>query len=160
MSRKVINVIVIIVMFVSSFSTLYVCVNITSLTKELNNYMQGAPYAPSIKVGDMGFYSQVIMEQYKGTKGINQLNNLIYHLSWEKTTLPSTPATISIPLLTDAEVASISKLKGIKCAFNFDETDLIRTWMVAARNNERTRLSTYSSVPQVTPPPAEGREIL
>ncbi|HEX7608571.1 MAG TPA: hypothetical protein VF370_04540, partial [Candidatus Cryosericum sp.] len=110
--KKATNFIIAVVMFVSSFSTLYVCVNITSLTKELNNYMQGAPYAPSIKVGDMGFYSQVIMEQYRGTKGINQLNNLIYHLSWEKTTLPSTPATISIPLLTDAEVASISKLKG------------------------------------------------
>jgi len=159
--RKTINAIVVIVMFMTSFCTLYVCVNTTSLGRELDDYMLGTPYAPSIKVGDMGFYSHVIMEQYKGTKGINQLNNLIYHLSWEKTTLPSTPATISIPLLTDAEVASISKLKGIKCAFNFDETDLIRTWMVAAlRNNERTRLSTYSSVSQVTPPPAEGREIL
>jgi len=158
--KKATNFIIAVVMFVSSFSTLYVCVNITSLTKELNNYMQGAPYAPSIKVGDMGFYSHVIMEQYKGTKGINQLNNLIYHLSWEKTTLPSTPATISIPLLTDAEVASISKLKGIKCAFNFDETDLIRTWMVAALSGI-TRELVYPLTPQylraLHPPLKEGR---
>jgi hypothetical protein len=51
MSKKAINVIVAIVMFVSSFSTLYVCVNITSLDKELSTYVQGTPYAPVIKVG-------------------------------------------------------------------------------------------------------------
>lgn len=159
--RKIINVIVVIVMLVTSFCTLYVCVNTTSFRRELDDYMLGTPYAPSIKVGDAGYYSRIVMGQHKGTEGINQLNNLIYYLSWEKMTSPSTPAAASIPLLTDAEVTSISKLEGVHCAFNFDEMDTIMRWMVASPSEETMTKLVYPLSPQylkaLHPPLKEGR---
>lgn len=156
MSRKVINVIVVIVMFVSSFSTLYVCVSITSLGKELDTYMRGAPYAPVIKVGEERYYSQVREELYKG---MNRLNSLVYYLTGEANTFSSAVAETGIPVLTDAEVAGISRLRGIKSAFSFDNTDLIRQWTVRAPFGKGEFV--YPVTPQylkaLHPPLKEGR---
>lgn len=156
MNRKVINLIIAVVMFVSSFGTLYVCVNITSLTKELNNYMQGTPYAPVIRIGDMGLYSRVSMGLYKE---MNRLNGLVYYLAGEANASLSEPSIARIPVLTDIEVASISKLKGIKCAFNFDGTDLIRNWTVRASfgKGEFVYPLTSQYLKALHPPLKEGR---
>jgi predicted transcriptional regulator len=156
MSKKAINVIVAIVMFVSSFSTLYVCVNITSLDKELSTYVQGTPYAPVIKVGEMGYYSKLIMGQYKW---MNQVNSLVYFLSGEANTFSSTTPEIEIPVLTDVEIVHISKLRGIKSAFSFDNTDLIRRWTVRAPfgKGEFVYPVTSQYLKALHPPLKEGR---
>ncbi len=154
--RKTINLIIAAVMFVASFSTLYVCVNITSLDRELGDYMRGTPYSPTIRVGDMGFYSRVIMGV---PEGMSRLNDLVYYLAGEAYTFPSTTKTIEIPVLTDAEVASISNLSGIKSAFLFDNTDLIRRWTVRASygKGEFVYPVTPDYLKALHPPLKEGR---
>lgn len=128
--RKTINLIIAAVMFVASFSTLYVCVNITSLDRELGDYMRGTPYSPTIRVGDMGFYSRVIMGV---PEGMSRLNDLVYYLAGEITSPSSRSSeTNPPPTLTEQEVSDIRGLAHIAAVFEFDQRDSIIRWTVAA----------------------------
>ncbi|MCE5193502.1 ABC transporter permease [bacterium] len=128
--RKMINAIVAVVMFTVSFCTLFVCVNITSLDRELDDYMRSTPYASTIRVGELGYFSRLMMGV---SEGMNKLNNLVYYSAAEITVSSFLPEhDAPPPALTDTEVARIRGLSDIAAVFEFDQMDSIIRWTVKA----------------------------
>ncbi|MHB8071371.1 MAG: ABC transporter permease [Candidatus Cryosericum sp.] len=154
--KRVITTFMCLMMMFSSFSTLFVLTNVTSLRKELDRYIEDAPYAPNIKIGSLAYYSKLATEAFRG---VNRLDNLVYYLAGEMNISQLVPSTIDIPPLTEAEVSGICQLGGIESAFSFDQSEDIFRWTVGAPYG--TGMVVYPLLPQyltaLHPPLREGR---
>lgn len=126
-SKNLIIILIALLFIFSSYSLIYVFININSLLDEINNYIKKFPYSPSIVIGTISpIYANIAY------KTMSRVENIIYNISAELLTPNVSLPEVDIELLElkKSEIIEIISLNGIKSYFIKNTAESIKTFAI------------------------------